>query len=1073
MNRSLPPLLHSKLSAFLRRVWLLKLLEGLLRAVAALAFTYLVVLALDRLFETPPLLRATFLAAGSGALLLGLPIHAYRWVWKQRSLEDAARLLRRSFPTLGDQLLGIVELVKAPDSSRSERLVQAAIEQAAAAVQDRDFSHAVPDQAHRFWTATAALLITPTLLAFLLIPDAAQNAFARWLKPWEPNTRYTFARIQPLPARLVIPVSEPFTLPVQLDPLTRLAPASSTAVLPKLPPLSAPLSAGSYHLSIPPQKDETPLLIRLGDARKSLALLPRPRPELTELSIRLRLPDYLQYRSEPRIPVRSGSIPVLRGTHTALEATINRPLASAFFNDTPQQIQDQRILTPFSLVHESVSHRLSWTDTDGLTPKDPLLLKIRAIEDDPPRISARRESLDTVVLESEVLRFDVASSDDFGVQRIGLEWKPASQQAPLRQTVSGEKISAAGAPEKTELSSTATFCAAREGVPPQPLEIRAWSEDYLPGRKRTYSPPFLIHILNKNEHALWLTEQLAKWLSAARESYDREQQLHQANQDLRELSPAELDRPENRRRISLQAAAETSNAARLDSLTQSGRRLVELATRNDEFDAPRLESWATMVQSLKNISAQRMPSVANLLKQSSSATPSPKDSAPPISTANSALAGQSVPSTGSPSKPSSPSLSDREPTLALPAPSSPTDSPPSTTANTSKPSPLKLPQTVLDASQNSGAPSASPAQQKLDTALAEQKDLLKEFSKVAEELDGILKNLETSTFVKRLKAASREQIKVAKTLSQSSLSSFGLTPIPSKDSEPLAQNAQTRSDFVKLIQSDLDAYAARKQDGRFKKVLLEMQSSEVVQSLAQAKNKLEAHLHGQTFHGAEYWADTLDRWAEELVAASNCKNCSSCSSESLPPEIVLQVMQALREEMQLRDQTREAENAKAALHPAQHLHSAKLLETQQRNIAALTQSAMDNIRKIQDAPIKFGKELHLLRAVMEVMGEASTLLATPDTGAPAVAAETEAIELLLQTKRSKSGGGGGSSPGNGSTAAAASSAALAEIGPGSDATSIVAARPVGQSTGRAGKEFPSEFKSGLDAYFNRIESNQK
>ena len=252
-----------------------------------------------------------------------------------------------------------------------------------------------------------------------------------------------------------------------------------------------------------------------------------------------------------------------------------------------------------------------------------------------------------------------------------------------------------------------------------------------------------------------------------------------------------------------------------------------------------------------------------------------------------------------------------------------------------------------------------------------------------------------------------------------------------------------------------------------------MQSSEVVQSLAQAKNKLEAHLHGQTFHGAEYWADTLDRWAEELVAASNCKNCSSCSSESLPPEIVLQVMQALREEMQLRDQTREAENAKAALHPAQHLHSAKLLETQQRNIAALTQSAMDNIRKIQDAPIKFGKELHLLRAVMEVMGEASTLLATPDTGAPAVAAETEAIELLLQTKRSKSGGGGGSSPGNGSTAAAASSAALAEIGPGSDATSIVAARPVGQSTGRAGKEFPSEFKSGLDAYFNRIESNQK
>jgi hypothetical protein len=34
---------------------------------------------------------------------------------------------------------------------------------------------------------------------------------------------------------------------------------------------------------------------------------------------------------------------------------------------------------------------------------------------------------------------------------------------------------------------------------------------------------------------------------------------------------------------------------------------------------------------------------------------------------------------------------------------------------------------------------------------------------------------------------------------------------------------------------------------------------------------------------------------------------------------------------------------------------------------------------------------------------------------------------------------------------------------------VVAARPVGQATGRAGREFPEEFKTGLDQYFSLLE----
>jgi hypothetical protein len=191
----------------------------------------------------------------------------------------------------------------------------------------------------------------------------------------------------------------------------------------------------------------------------------------------------------------------------------------------------------------------------------------------------------------------------------------------------------------------------------------------------------------------------------------------------------------------------------------------------------------------------------------------------------------------------------------------------------------------------------------------------------------------------------------------------------------------------------------------------------------------------------------------------------------LPPEIVLKVMQALRDEMSLRDETRELGASERALDHEEFLEIAEVLAGEQHRIRGNVQGAMDDIHLLPLGAQRFGKELALLGQVVPVMDEAEAILKTPDAGPPAIAAETEAIELLLQTKRQNpnSGGGGGSDPGGGGTAARASSAALTDIGPGSDAGSQVSARPVGQATGRAGREFPEEFRSGLDTYFSNLE----
>ena len=92
-------------------------------------------------------------------------------------------------------------------------------------------------------------------------------------------------------------------------------------------------------------------------------------------------------------------------------------------------------------------------------------------------------------------------------------------------------------------------------------------------------------------------------------------ELHQINRELRDLPPETLDDPAQRKRIQEQAAAERTNAARLESLIETGTELVKEAAKNEEFDAEQLESWADIIEQLEEIAGQRMPSVADLLSR--------------------------------------------------------------------------------------------------------------------------------------------------------------------------------------------------------------------------------------------------------------------------------------------------------------------------------------------------------------------------------------------------------------------------------------------------------------------------
>jgi hypothetical protein len=1073
----LPESLRARMLAFRRRLWVIKLTEAGCGAVFGVLLAYLATFTLDRLWESPAAVRiGIFWAAVAGCALVPLALH--RWLWRQRRLEQLAQLLSRTYPSIGDQLLGIIELVRSEsEQARSRALCEAAILQVAEQAESRDFTKAIPHPKHRRRAALAlaAAAVGVTLLA--LYPPAALNAWARFLMPWRDTPRYTFAMVDGLPDRKVVAHGEPFTLTVHLAEATVSRPAQAEARIGAQEPVGAALAEGRYDFELPPQIDAGWLEAKVGDFSGRVHVEPKPRPELNAIVAEVALPDYLQRKQPSKKDVRGGSISLVNGSRATFSATATRALSTARVSGQPVVPQGATVVSSPVLVAGNGQVQIQWEDEFGLQGKEPFVLSINGRDDEAPSIACEGLIPQKVVLDSEHLSFKLTARDDYGVKRVGMEWRGVDK-ANFKNPAAGERILTAGGPDKEQLELTGTFSAVALGIEPQPIQLRMFVEDYLPGRERVYSPRYLLYVLNAEQHAIWIAEQLSKWHRQSLEVRDREMQLFETNKQLRQLSAEEMDRPETRRRIEAQAEAERGNGRRLTNLVANGEDLIKQAMRNPEFGVGHLEKWAEMLQILKDISGNRMPSVADLLKQAAQA-PSVDKNQSANSTRMAGQARASSPGRGpADSKPPAgkqgvPAISDTE------SSQQPPDSkgkPPAPREAKGSPK-FSLPVTSLVGT--GGKPGdANTANKKMDEAVAKQQDLLAEFDKVADELNRLLANLEGSTLVKRLKAASRLQNSIAGRLGDQVNKAFGARPAKVTGPErqlfnDLSSQEAKSSQNLSTIMDDMQAYFERRRFVQFKNVLDEMRQQDVVGGLRQLGDDLHKE-NGLSIAQCEFWSDTFDRWAEDLVDPACSGSCPGCKSRgSLPPSIVLEVLQVLEAEINLREDTRVAEQAKSALSKEQVSKQAVALSKTQKVLKVRIDKVVERIQDLPDGPSDFAKEIALLQAVSEVMVEAAGILARPETGSPAIAAETEVIELLLKSRRFNPGGGGGSgaNPGGGGGGTTTDSA-LSLVGRGANEKEVRQDHGTAQATGDAGATLPEEFRAGLDAYFNRLEKIQ-
>ena len=93
------------------------------------------------------------------------------------------------------------------------------------------------------------------------------------------------------------------------------------------------------------------------------------------------------------IEVRGGSVSVVQGAAATFEATASRELASASVDGNAAKMDGNRLISAPQKVPEERMIAFDWEDTLGLTPKESLKLHVQPVEDEAPRLVARRERL--------------------------------------------------------------------------------------------------------------------------------------------------------------------------------------------------------------------------------------------------------------------------------------------------------------------------------------------------------------------------------------------------------------------------------------------------------------------------------------------------------------------------------------------------------------------------------------------------------------------------------------------------------------------------------------------------------
>lgn len=861
----IPESLKKLLAQYRRKLWRTKISEAALASLIGLIFSFLVVFVLDRVTPTTAGLRLLILILGASLSGLFAPWWLRRWVWGNRHENDLARLISRQHPDLGDRLLGILELRDQHEQaeSLSPRLRLAAMEAVAQEAQQRDLAAAQPRSWIKKALFFAALLMIAACCAFWYSPQASWNSLRRWALPLDETERFTFTKIEALPAPWIIAHGEATTLRAKLAADTTWRPEKGELRIGPRKPIVAPLVADSYDFVLPALTQKTTLTLHIGDAYQKIEIIPTHRPTIQQASAILKFPNYLQ-RENQNIDLTMGVVSAVEGSEWQWTLTADRPLKEARFGPVrylnpkdvaadaipaagfsgAMQIDQQRASSPtIPIGSQSFDVSFAWTDIYGLQGERPWKLRLDVVADQAPSAYLQGTERQHVMLPEETIDLEAFAEDDFGLRELTLEWQgESSLKGSSSNPVSGKMTLLPGSPSAQKLAKSTPFCPATLGIGPQKLLVRSVTNDFFPDRPPTFSEPITLFILTRDEHAQMLKNQFDRVVGELEDATRREQNAFEENQRIDRLSPEELQREENRKRLEAQQKAEQENAQRLEQLEKRMEQLLQGATRNGEIDKQTMKQMAEAMKSLGELSREDMPKVEKSLGESHQPNNTPEQ-----------------------------------------------------------------------------------AKQELKNALAEQKKVLEKMQQTLEQSRNANQNMEASTFVNRLKKAASELDAISASLIDSSEEAAGLShlvvdPRILSQLTKLDQRLSSNASDIRWIQEDLGHFFTRTNQPIYQKILDAMRDSSaganIDGSLEGMRDLLKNNQTFRSIQTASYWSDQLKSWAKMLDDSKDSGGGGGGGEggggnpEDEDFEFMLRVMKMIQKEQDLRNATRALEELK-------------------------------------------------------------------------------------------------------------------------------------------------------------------
>lgn len=618
---TLPDSLVTQLRGYETRLRRLETLAAVAGGIVGLFATFVLLFVLDRFVDTPRWARAILTLSGGALVAWFAQGWAAHWLWSRRGPAELAKLLQRHFKSLGDRLQGVIELTETRSlaANVSPALMRAAIRQVAEESGRFDFANAVPVRPARRWALAAIVLAALTAAPFVFAPQAALNALARWLQPWAPIERYTFASIDDLPAELVVAHGEAFEIACGLKEDSVWRPQNAKACLNAAETVAKLDKDGRVVFRIAGQTQNGHLGLRIGDATRAIGIRPLHRPEMKELAARVEMPGYLGYPAT-KVAIQGSRAEFLEGSSVRFAGKISRALQSATMKhgdtDPVADLEGETFVTPVRPVGELVGDAIfRWADKHGLTPTQPYTVQVSTVKDGEPRVDLQGVEQSIAILPNEVLKLNFTASDDYGLKSAWLGWTVRSMGEKKDDLGKGEAARTAGGQTKKELAVPTEFSPAWQNIPVDSVvELAAYAVDFLPDRKPVQSWKHTIYVLSPAKHAEHIRERMDEVLKQLDERIrDEERQL----EETKALAEAKPDKPSEKsgEEIKKAEASERANQAALEKMTAEMSEVMKDALRNKDVPEGTLAEWQKLKEEIEKKASPPMEKAAEALAQ--------------------------------------------------------------------------------------------------------------------------------------------------------------------------------------------------------------------------------------------------------------------------------------------------------------------------------------------------------------------------------------------------------------------------------------------------------------------------